>query len=209
MRFFCAFLLAWVVIVFSGSDGFATSNRTKNRVGFYVAGNGDPAVSAAGINAGLNLGDMFRLNAGIGGANSSFGDNIGKALYNGTVAPLGYFLSWIVYQMFVNPFSRRAGPDYRDFRRRYDPGQSIFTYGAGAKVFVPGLSFSPVAGIGFSRYSSKRHPYGLDDSGSHAYYSAGVDWQSSSGFNLGAGYNICPKLSDGACGIYVNIGGFF
>lgn len=95
---------------------------------------------------------------------------------------------------------------------------SATTIGFGGRFFIPGWSFSPVAGFSWANVSmtlTGPQVAGLDVGGftvgtasSHTYISMGIDWQTGLGLNLGAGYNL--SMLDGVGGLpYVNIGWYF
>lgn len=85
------------------------------------------------------------------------------------------------------------------------------TIGGGARFFVPGWSFSPVVGLS-TAYVSVSQTDGMsisvknfETSGMHLYGTVGFDWQSPSGFNVGAGYNLSFKSGVGGLP-YINLG---
>ncbi len=89
---------------------------------------------------------------------------------------------------------------------------SATTVGAGARFLVPGWSLSPVAGlslayVGYSSTGGALSVGGFDSGGLHAYASLGIDWQTASGFNVGAGYNLSTKAGVGGMP-YLNLGWF-
>jgi hypothetical protein len=89
---------------------------------------------------------------------------------------------------------------------------SATTVGAGARFLVPGWSLSPVAGlsvayVGYSSSGGGVSVGGFNSGGLHAYASLGVDWQTVSGFNLGAGVNVSTKAGVGVLP-YLNLGWF-
>lgn len=95
-----------------------------------------------------------------------------------------------------------------------DAEATATTIGAGARFFVPGWSFSPVAGVS-AAYVNVSQKGGMsitvknfEESGMHLYGSLGVDFQSEGGFNIGAGYNV--SLRSGIGGLpYINLGWYF
>ncbi len=95
-----------------------------------------------------------------------------------------------------------------------DASATATTIGAGARFFVPGWSFSPVAGLGFAYVNisqsggMKVSVNNFDSSGAHLYGTIGVDWQAGNGFNVGGGYNLSFKSGVGGQP-YVNVGWFF
>lgn len=80
---------------------------------------------------------------------------------------------------------------------------------------VPDWNFSPVVGLSWATVSvtfsgsvTGGTVGGFGASGSHLYATFGVDWQTGSGFNLGAGYNL--SLASGVGGLpYINLGWYF
>ncbi|MEN9723653.1 MAG: hypothetical protein RJB38_1639 [Pseudomonadota bacterium] len=87
---------------------------------------------------------------------------------------------------------------------------TLTTIGGGARFFVPGWNFSPVAGLSYAQVSltGSGSLSGFGASGSHIYATAGFDWQAANGFNLGFGANISTKDSVGALP-YLNFGWYF
>jgi hypothetical protein len=89
------------------------------------------------------------------------------------------------------------------------------TIGAGVRLMVPDRNFTPVAGLSWATVSVEATGTsvtgtvgGFGASASHLYATIGFDWQTSSGFNIGAGYNL--SLKSGVGGLpYVNIGWYF
>lgn len=206
-----------MVALLHASTAFsAEGSRSSRRFGFYFDGHGDPAPSGVGFNIGYHLTSFMRLNAGIGGYNDWLGENGGAAFSNHTFRPLFYGLSysilWILTAMFVAPFGGKITKlKYDGFLERdYSPSRSSFSYGGGAKLFVPGWFFSPTVGVNWAHYTATNNPFGLTyASKSHVYYNGGFDWQSPAGFDVAAGLNICPGLPKSACGGYLNLGMFF
>ncbi|MGE3975491.1 MAG: hypothetical protein AB7F59_13280 [Bdellovibrionales bacterium] len=87
----------------------------------------------------------------------------------------------------------------------------VTTYGAGATAFVPGMSFSPIAGLAVSHVAfegdGELEIQGVKKSGTLFYGSVGVDWLASSGFNAGLGYHIGISQAGGS--MYADLGWFF
>lgn len=89
------------------------------------------------------------------------------------------------------------------------------TFGAGARFMVPDWNFTPVVGLSWATVSISAEGTivvgdvgGFSTSASHLYATFGFDWQTGSGFNLGAGYNY--SLKSGVGGLpYVNLGWYF
>lgn len=95
-----------------------------------------------------------------------------------------------------------------------DASATATTFGAGARFLVPGWSLSPMAGLSFA-YVDVTQSGGMTmtvnnfaTSGAHVYGSLGLDWQASSGFNVGAGYNLSFKSGVGGQP-YLNLGWYF
>lgn len=79
---------------------------------------------------------------------------------------------------------------------------SSSAYGAGARLFMPGWSFSPFFGFNYSKWSATGNVTlngQTIDAGSGLpavlYLTFGLDWQTSGGFNLGFGghYLLAPS----------------
>lgn len=89
------------------------------------------------------------------------------------------------------------------------------TFGAGARFMMPDWNLTPVVGISWATVSVTAEGTGVigdvggfSGSASHMYMTFGFDWQTGSGFNLGAGYNY--SLKSGVGGLpYVNLGWYF
>lgn len=89
------------------------------------------------------------------------------------------------------------------------------TLGAGVRFLVPGWNLTPIAGISYANVgitasgsSGGQTINGLTASNSLFYLSGGIDWTASSGFHVGAGYNM--SLLAGVTGLpYVSLGFFF
>lgn len=92
---------------------------------------------------------------------------------------------------------------------------SARTIGAGARLMIPDMNFTPVIGASFANVTitgaastASQEVGGFSGSGSHVYVSGGFDWQAGNGFNLGFGYNY--SLLAGVGGLpYVNLGFYF
>ncbi len=91
---------------------------------------------------------------------------------------------------------------------------SVKTYGAGADFMMPGWSFSPLGGLHVSSVDVSKSAgaelsvQGIDKSTTLIYAKAGFDWQSSGGFNFGAG--AIAGLSGGSGnGSYLSLGWFY
>lgn len=87
--------------------------------------------------------------------------------------------------------------------------------GAGAKLFIPHWSFSPVVGFNYTNVAisasgtvSGLSVNGISVSGAFTNMSLGFDWQTQMGLMLGGGYNF--GLSGGLGGApFFNLGWFF
>lgn len=91
---------------------------------------------------------------------------------------------------------------------------SVKTYGAGADFLLPGWSFSPLGGLHVSSVDVSKSAnadisvQGIDKSTTLIYAKAGIDWQSSGGFNFGAG--AIAGLSGGSAnGSYLSLGWYY
>lgn len=88
------------------------------------------------------------------------------------------------------------------------------TVGAGARFFVPGWNLTPTAGLSMAYVMVSKEGgmsvsvKNFDESGAHIYATLGIDYQASSGFNIGAGYNLSFKSGIGGLP-YLNLGWFF
>ena len=79
----------------------------------------------------------------------------------------------------------------------------------------PGALMAPVVGLSWATVSVTAEGTGVigdvggfSGSASHMYMTFGFDWQTGSGFNLGAGYNY--SLKSGVGGLpYINLGWYF
>lgn len=203
-------LVALIASIPIAPRAWAESARAKNKAGLYASFHGDPAPSVLGGNYAYNLSDFLRLNAGVGGYHDWMGRNLGAGFANYVARPMLYGIVYSLVWLFTagnvklrySKFANKVGEvGYHD--------TSLFTYGGGAKLLIPGMNLSPVIGAGFAGYASSGHPYGLENSGSALSFTGGLDWTDVSGFNVGAGYNYCPAVSNGGCGVYVNLGFFF
>jgi hypothetical protein len=93
-----------------------------------------------------------------------------------------------------------------------DETAKVSTIGAGADFFIPGWSLSPTAGVHVSKVDVSKTAgadlsiQGIDESATIAYAQAGLDWQSSGGFNIGLG---AVAGSGKASGSYMNLGWYF
>ncbi len=221
--------LAWLALVIASAPVHA-GNRTAHRAGVSLTGNGPAAPSILGATLGLNVTDFLRLHADVGGYSDVLA-NVPRATYNYTgapimtglaqaVKPIFYVFAWLVDGMdeLISTGHVRDHLDYDEFWQSLDYSrlktpylhhESVVTYGGGAQLFIPGASLSPTAGASWARYDSKGDTYGLKGTGSHIYYSGGLDWQAKSGTNVAVGFNWCPKLSRRACGWYGQLGFYF
>ena len=197
------------ILCFSLMSSFLTAplnayaKEGRQLAGFYLSFNGDPGPSAVGVNFAVNALKVFRLNAGVGGYNSSLGGT-GPAVYNFTLAPIFWFFSKIFTMGLWNP-----GLKY--FRLPYPPVRSSFSYGGGVRIlpFV-GSHFSPAVGAHYSWIEARRNAYGITGKKTIVYYSGGLDWTSDRGLNLAGGLNYYPTLgASRKVGAYVNLGFFF
>lgn len=209
-------LLLVVAFLHTSTLFSAEGGRSARRFGLTLTGHGDPAPSGMGFNLNYNLTSFLRLNAGVGGYNDWLGENGGAAISNYTIRPFAYAISysmlWFLSAIFIAPFGGKIYKlKYDGFLERgYSESRSSFSYGGGGRLFVPGWFFSPTVGMHWSRYVAENKPFGLSErSQMHTYYSGGFDWQSPAGFNLAAGFNVCPKIPKSACGVYLNLGVFF
>ncbi|MEP0823091.1 MAG: hypothetical protein HRF44_09610 [Ignavibacterium sp.] len=110
----------------------------------------------------------------------------------------------------------RASAGYDSFSVSVTGGDlTASTFGAGVRAMLPAWNFSPVLGLSWATVSVSASGTGvIGDTGgfsasaSHLYATFGIDWQTGSGFNLGAGYNY--SLKSGVGGLpYVNLGWYF
>lgn len=95
------------------------------------------------------------------------------------------------------------------FSSDYDMGGFVLktrsvTYGAGARLMVPGWNLTPIVGLGWATISTE----GFTDDSNHFYATAGVEWQTSLGLTLGAGYDQSFDSKIGGLP-YLNVGWFF
>lgn len=93
-------------------------------------------------------------------------------------------------------------------------GVSVTSLGGGAKLMIPGTTFTPVLGINYANVNvSTTDPsalpiYGISANTKNTYLNLGFDWQTQAGFNFGVGYNY--SLLSGVGGApYLNLGWFF
>jgi len=88
---------------------------------------------------------------------------------------------------------------------------SVSTVGAGVKFLVPNWSLTPIAGINVSTTSSGNggpgSVRGFNPSGTRAYVTAGVDWQTGIGLNVAAGYAQSTKGGEDG-NVFFNAGFF-
>lgn len=92
---------------------------------------------------------------------------------------------------------------------------NMTTIGAGLKFMLPEANFTPVLGVNWAQVTVSTSGGSLSStfngftaSGSHIYATAGLDWTSSGGFNLGAGYNF--SFTNGVGGApFISLGWFF
>lgn len=199
------FLAVAIHLIFPPS--LHAAGRTARPLGSYLAFHGDPAPSAAGANLAWNMTNFLRLHGGVGGYHQWL--NPGNWAI-GFANHLWYGLAYSIVWMFTGSTKKLRYGNFSDkYFLPYLPHKRVLSYGGGATLLVPGLSLSPTIGASYSLTESKGNPYGLSDKQNVLYYSAGIDWQAASGFNFASGFNICPSLSKGACGLYVNAGFFF
>lgn len=85
---------------------------------------------------------------------------------------------------------------------------SATSFGIGAKAMVPGWPLTPIAGINWANTSvpNNSNVRGIQ-SGNHFYANAGLDWQTTFGVNIGAGWNQ-PLVSNASGLVYLNAGFF-
>ncbi|MGE4232546.1 MAG: hypothetical protein AB7F43_04375 [Bacteriovoracia bacterium] len=205
------FLQAVASLFLICSVAFAMDDsRTKNRVGVLLSGNGAPAPSPAGLELAINATSFLRFDAGFG-AYTTEGPNLLRGAGNLTIRPILYAFAWLfdAIGQFMSKGKVPTHLKWSEYRYQYlDSRKSLFTYGGGLKLFVPGWSLSPTVGANWAAYNVSGSPYGIGTSGTHIYYSGGLDFQSEGGFHLGVGYNYCPGLPKIACGVYGTIGYF-
>ncbi|MBC7397358.1 MAG: hypothetical protein H7333_07930 [Bdellovibrionales bacterium] len=85
---------------------------------------------------------------------------------------------------------------------------SMTTIGVGSRFFVPGWSFTPTAGVGYSHVFLSSNAVSISDyKANNIYVNAGFDWQATSGFNLGAGMNVSVNGA-APTAPYINLGYF-
>jgi hypothetical protein len=93
----------------------------------------------------------------------------------------------------------------------YDSSISVNTLGVGGSLFVPDWSFSPTIGFSWAQVTviggvaDADDIYGFGATASHTYVSAGFDWQTGIGFNMGLGYNHSLRKGIAGCP-YLHIG---
>lgn len=88
---------------------------------------------------------------------------------------------------------------------------SSTTFGFGAKGFVPGWKLTPTVGLHFATYTNSTSGEFIGSSssgGSHIYTTLGMDYQATSGFNLGVGYAVSFRSGMGSSA-FINLGWFF
>jgi hypothetical protein len=209
-----------IVALFAQTTFAADEGRTGRRFGLMVDFNGDPAPSAGGFNLGLNVLPFMRIQAGVGGysngiaqvgADAGYGmAHVGQGVQDG----LNHLVSGLSYLVTLGLVKYSAirrfwgwNPE-RKPQRKVVPRASAVTYGGGAKFFLP-VAFSPSVGVNIAHIKTNGSVYGVDGQKTHVYYNAGIDWQTSGGFHLGLGWNICPSLRPGACGFNGSLGAFF
>lgn len=87
----------------------------------------------------------------------------------------------------------------------------IDTVGVGAKFLVPGWSLSPSVAINLSNTSGNpsapKSVLGFDPTGTRAYASVGLDWQTNLGLYFAAGYSHSVRPGEGGS-FYTNAGIF-
>jgi len=95
------------------------------------------------------------------------------------------------------------------------PTITLTSIAGGAKFFIPGWSFSPVAGINYTNVNvsvtgnlGSNTVYGISGSTSFLYSNFGFDWQTHYGLDIGFGYNLPFKAGVGGLP-YVTLGWFF
>lgn len=89
------------------------------------------------------------------------------------------------------------------------------TIGGQLNFFLPNMNFTPTIGVGYAKVTATVRgsvggldSFGFTASDNHTYVSAGFDWQTDGGFQLGAGWNHSLKSgTEGA--VYAQIGWFF
>lgn len=203
-----------IALSFGSPTAFSASSssvRTDKPFGITFTGHGNPSPSAVGLGINYNLTSFLRLDAGIGGYSSWVNPgNWAIGIYNyailGAVWAISYAVVWVVT---AGNYKLSYGDFKDDFGIGYLPNKSIFSYGGGGTLVVPGWRFTPAVGFHYAGWSAHGKPFGLKDSGEHTYYSAGIDFQSQGGFNLQAGVNICPTNKNETCGGYGALGVFF
>lgn len=184
----------------------ADSGRTKNRsgieIGLFTA---DPGGSTLGLNYAFHVTNFLRLSAGVGAYNAVVGQSVGLAPYNWVLRPILWFFS----NIFVYAFTRQS-LNYDTFLNITPvPGSpTVFHAGGLAKVTVPGLKLSPAVGVGYDHWMSGADYNGQGATGNQIYYTAGLDLQTDSGFNLSAHWAFFPIMSN-QNGPALNFGFFF
>ena len=211
LTYFLFFLLTSLAPEALGAE---KDNRAAHPLGFLITAHGDPAPSALGANLAWNLGGLGRLEAGAGGYHQWMNPgNWAIGAYNWGIRPIITGIWWFFTQGFVKGNERRKRYYNKVFKKLaidYLPHKSVVTFGGGFNLMVPGWNFTPTAGIHWSHYNSGNSPWGIGNGPQEAlYYSAGLDWTTKEGFNLGLGANICRDKLKYACGAYLNLGGFF
>ena len=85
---------------------------------------------------------------------------------------------------------------------------SMTTIGVGSRFFLPGLSLTPTAGLGYSHvFFSSTGNFASDYKANNIYVNAGFDWQAANGFNMGGGLNV--SMNNAApTAPYLNLGYF-
>lgn len=86
--------------------------------------------------------------------------------------------------------------------------ESMTTIGAAAKFLVPGWNLTPTATLGYSHVFMSEGFESIDYDSDNLYVGLGGDWQTTGGFNLGAGFNVSITGS-APLAPYINLGMFF
>lgn len=155
-----------------------------------------PAPATMGFNLGLDFSRFARLTGGFG-ASLQTNENVAPLYIKSLFTSMAYIflLGQVKWMSIYNFFS---GDD--------DTLSMLGTAGARFELFVPGWKVSPTIGIAAASYDVT--PEGFHDltSGSHVYYTAGLDLLSD-GLNVRAGLNYSPQLpAKWKYGFYAGIG---
>lgn len=161
----------------SVSAELPSNNRAARKLGFYV-GIQDPSPTVLGTNIAYNLTDYMRLSVGFGEVKTTTGMTFTSDGDSTTLT------------------TQEA---------------KASTAGAGLRVMMPSRNLTPTLGLHAARieYSGTGgvEVGGFKESTTHIYSSIGFDWQASSGFQIGGGYNLSLSPS-GHNSVYASAGYF-